>query len=71
MGHYSLAVGKNCGPIQPDHGFGRNPSVRTTRRAPDAEIIELSSFVLPNARWISGVGGSASSIRTPVRHAPN
>src|SRR3984893_18863339 len=25
MGHYSLAVGKNCGPIQPDHGFGRNP----------------------------------------------
>src|ERR1700681_1139806 len=26
MGHYSLAVGKNCGPIQPDHGFGRNPS---------------------------------------------
>src|SRR3981189_1251584 len=25
MGHYSLAVGKNCGPIQPDHSVGRNP----------------------------------------------
>src|ERR1700681_248126 len=26
MGHYSLAVGKNCGPIQTDRRFRRHPS---------------------------------------------
>src|ERR1700704_3163170 len=34
MGHYSLAVGKNCGPIQPDHGVGRNPRRLVCRARP-------------------------------------
>src|SRR5712672_1954979 len=36
MGHYSLAVGQNCGPIQPDHGFGRTPR-RPTDAGPKRE----------------------------------
>jgi hypothetical protein len=60
--------------MRPDPTRSRVPAQpvgsRNLWRAGDAEIIELPSLVLPNARWISGTGGSASSIRTPLRHAP-
>src|SRR5712671_2310182 len=60
MGHYSLAVGK-CGPIQPDHGFGRNPR-RPTDAGPKRE---------PCRETASRAGEGTSSDYAPWRSRAN